>query len=100
MKEIYHLLAVDNIEEHDTGKQRSSAVAITWIVIMNLVFSFDSILSALAQSRSVWPSSATTDQTQQGLVAKPASSEENSPTSGRNASSPVVMRDHRSRRRG
>jgi predicted tellurium resistance membrane protein TerC len=51
MKEIYHLLAVDDIEGHSKGRQRSTATAITWIVIMNLVFSFDSILSALALTK-------------------------------------------------
>lgn len=48
MKEIYHLLVVDELDEHHSGGQRSVATAITWIVVMNLVFSFDSILSALA----------------------------------------------------
>ena len=51
MKEIYHLLAVDNIDGHEGGRQRSVAMAITWIVVMNLVFSFDSILSALALTK-------------------------------------------------
>ncbi|TWU66320.1 Integral membrane protein TerC family protein [Crateriforma conspicua] len=49
IKEIYHLLAVEEID-HDTKRsaQTSVAKAITMIVLMNLVFSFDSILSALA----------------------------------------------------
>ncbi|MBC8354770.1 MAG: tellurium resistance protein TerC [Planctomycetes bacterium] len=51
MKEIYHLLAVDDIDGPDGDRQRSVAVAITWIVVMNLVFSFDSILSALALTK-------------------------------------------------
>jgi predicted tellurium resistance membrane protein TerC len=51
MKEIYHLLAIDDLAGHGDGSQRSVAVAITWIVVMNLVFSFDSILSALALTK-------------------------------------------------
>ena len=51
MKEIYHMLAVDDLGGHSKGGQRSTAAAITWIVIMNLVFSFDSILSALALTK-------------------------------------------------
>ncbi|MCA9073846.1 MAG: hypothetical protein KDA93_02345 [Planctomycetaceae bacterium] len=48
VKEISHMLAIHNIEHDDKGSTRSVASAVTWIVIMNLVFSFDSILSALA----------------------------------------------------
>ena len=48
MKEIYHMLSVDHIEGHGQSGQRSVGAAITWIVLMNLVFSFDSILSAIA----------------------------------------------------
>jgi len=46
-KEILHMIA---IEEHDHGdsNSRSAATVIIWIVLMNLVFSFDSILSAIA----------------------------------------------------
>ena len=49
MKEIFHMLAVDDFEKD--GEQReatSSKTVITKIVVMNLVFSFDSILSAIA----------------------------------------------------
>ena len=48
VKEIFHMLAIDDIERKDNGKRRSVASIITWIVLMNLVFSFDSILSAMA----------------------------------------------------
>ena len=49
IKEIYHLLAVQDISKDPTKKQQSTlAKSITMIVIMNLVFSFDSILSAMA----------------------------------------------------
>lgn len=48
-KEITHMLSLSQLA-HDTeqGGQRSVGVAIAWIVAMNLVFSFDSILSAIA----------------------------------------------------
>lgn len=48
MKEIMHMLAVHDPDVHGERAQRSVASAIFWIVLMNLVFSFDSILSALA----------------------------------------------------
>ena len=48
IKEIYHLLSVEKIDAAETEKGQSIAKAITWIVVMNLVFSFDSILSAMA----------------------------------------------------
>lgn len=47
-KEILHMLSIHELEEGVIEKQKSVASAITWIVLMNLVFSFDSILSALA----------------------------------------------------
>ncbi|MEM9734269.1 MAG: tellurium resistance protein TerC [Pseudomonadota bacterium] len=48
MKEIMHKLAVYDPDLEGEGKSRSMVSAIFWIVLMNLVFSFDSILSALA----------------------------------------------------
>lgn len=50
IKEIWHMISHDNLEEHlgDSDKSRkSSNAAIASIVIMNLVFSFDSILAAI-----------------------------------------------------
>ncbi|VAV90027.1 conserved hypothetical protein-putative integral membrane protein [hydrothermal vent metagenome] len=49
MKEIFHLLSVEQLD--NAGKSsalNSVAKAVTWIVAMNVVFSFDSILSAMA----------------------------------------------------
>ncbi len=55
IKEIWHMMS---LEEHHDGhaqkKQKSMAQAITMIVVMNLVFSFDSILSAMALTKVFW----------------------------------------------
>lgn len=48
MKEILHKMAVYDPDVHAERGRKSMAGAIFWIVLMNLVFSFDSILSALA----------------------------------------------------
>ena len=53
IKEIYHLLAIHDVEHtHDSGKKNSVGKAIALIVCMNLVFSFDSILSAMALTKN------------------------------------------------
>jgi predicted tellurium resistance membrane protein TerC len=55
-KEIGHMLSIDHLG-HDVdgeGATRSVNVAIAWIVAMNLVFSFDSILSAIALTKVFW----------------------------------------------
>ncbi|NND96021.1 MAG: tellurium resistance protein TerC [Pirellulaceae bacterium] len=55
LKEIYHLLAIHEIDhEGEGGKKSSVGKAVTLIVIMNLVFSFDSILSAMALTKNFW----------------------------------------------
>ncbi|MDB4679272.1 tellurium resistance protein TerC [Rhodopirellula sp.] len=52
VKEIYHLLAVHNLETDPSKTKRSTlAKSVTMIVIMNIVFSFDSILSAMALTK-------------------------------------------------
>lgn len=49
IKEISHLLAVHDLDHGPEDKtQRSAASVVAMIVLMNLIFSFDSILSALA----------------------------------------------------
>lgn len=48
VKEISHMLTVDHIEHSEGTGRNSLAKAIALIVMMNLVFSFDSILSAMA----------------------------------------------------
>ena len=48
VKEIMHMLAVDGIEHTEGNARRSVGGALFWIILMNLIFSFDSILSAMA----------------------------------------------------
>ncbi len=50
LKEISHMLAIHELENghQDDGPSRTPGTAIAWIVAMNIVFSFDSILSAIA----------------------------------------------------
>ncbi len=54
MKEISHMLVIEDIGMAENGRRRSVASAIIWIVVMNLVFSFDSILSAIALTDVFW----------------------------------------------
>lgn len=53
LKEIWHLVY---LEEHEGENQESGSVTkiITMIILMNLIFSFDSILSAMALSDVFW----------------------------------------------
>ena len=55
VKEIYHMLASDDLA-NAPGKTGGTSVkkAVALIVIMNLVFSFDSILSAMALTENFW----------------------------------------------
>jgi len=49
MKEIWHMISHENLnEEKGEVKHKSANSVIAMIVVMNLVFSFDSILSAMA----------------------------------------------------
>lgn len=48
-REILHMMSLDDLEDDDHVPTSYKAL-IAWIVIMNLVFSFDSILSAMALS--------------------------------------------------
>ena len=52
-KEISHMLVISDIDKPSNG-MRSVGASVFWIVIMNLVFSFDSILSAIALTNNVW----------------------------------------------
>ena len=53
-KEIMHMLHISHGHESKEVKPRSIGAAIFWIMLMNLVFSFDSILSAIALTHNVW----------------------------------------------
>lgn len=54
MKEIFHMLAIGDLE-HEEGtrpKHTSVARALFWIMVMNIVFSFDTVLSAVALTKN------------------------------------------------
>lgn len=54
MKEIWHMISHENLSDEKGAKKHKSANSvITMIVIMNLVFSFDSILSAMALTNHI-----------------------------------------------
>jgi predicted tellurium resistance membrane protein TerC len=52
-KEIWHMMQVEHLGAQDR-EQKSLVSIIFWIVAMNLVFSFDSILSAIALTDEFW----------------------------------------------
>ncbi len=54
VKEILHMLSIEEEAADGDGKKRSPGAAIFWIVVMNLVFSFDSILGAIALTDEFW----------------------------------------------
>ena len=53
IKEIFHMIALPGAEHGGPGSGSTKSVGqvVTWIVVMNLVFSFDSILSAMALTK-------------------------------------------------
>ncbi len=54
MKEIWHMISHETLSEEKGAKKHKSANAvIAMIVVMNLVFSFDSILSAMALTNEI-----------------------------------------------
>ena len=56
IKEIWHMIAVPNLDydvEEDSKRTKSTNAVITTIVIMNLVFSFDSILAAIGLTSDI-----------------------------------------------
>ncbi len=54
VKEIWHMMSLNQGHGEAQSEPRSVRSVITWIVIMNLVFSFDSILSAMALTEVFW----------------------------------------------
>lgn len=53
MKEIWHMLSLETHEEGSKSTKSTTSVIVS-IVIMNIVFSFDSILSAMALTDNIW----------------------------------------------
>ena len=53
IKELMHMITLHDVVEGAQGNQRSVNVAIGLIVVMNLVFSFDSILAAISLTTKV-----------------------------------------------
>ncbi|MCR9250110.1 MAG: tellurium resistance protein TerC [bacterium] len=54
VKEIWHMVYLEESEETEGKSKSSIGNVILWIVIMNIIFSFDSILSAMALSDVFW----------------------------------------------
>ncbi len=54
IKEIWHMISLEEHEDAQGKGTKSVAQVITMIVIMNLVFSFDSLLSAMALTKEFW----------------------------------------------
>ena len=53
MKEIYHLLATHELGQGGKGAPtRTITSAFIWIILMNIVFSFDTVLSAVALTKN------------------------------------------------
>ena len=53
VKEISHMMSLEDLDANDR-EPRSVVTIVFWIVLMNAVFSFDSILSAMALSNVFW----------------------------------------------
>lgn len=53
VKEVWHMIRLEH-DDHDEAKPKSIGMVIFWIVLMNVVFSFDSILSAMALTDTLW----------------------------------------------
>lgn len=54
LKEIFHMLSVHDLEHEEGAGPRHSSVAraLFWIMAMNIVFSFDTVLSAVALTKN------------------------------------------------
>jgi predicted tellurium resistance membrane protein TerC len=54
MTEIRHMLVIDDLqhEKAEGPRHRTVATALLWILIMNIVFSFDTVLSAVALTKN------------------------------------------------
>jgi len=55
IQEIFHMISVHDFHHKgDEKRKRSVGVTIFWLVAMNLVFSFDSVLSSIALTDQFW----------------------------------------------
>ncbi len=54
VKEITHMLSIEDIGQGSSKSAKSALRVATMIILMNLVFSFDSILTALAVTKVFW----------------------------------------------
>lgn len=54
MKEILHMMSLEHDKKQKDEKPKSIGWSIFWIVLMNIVFSIDSILSAMALTDVFW----------------------------------------------
>ena len=54
IKEVLHMMKIEHDGHDEDKKPKSVFSVIFWIVLMNLVFSFDSILSAMALTHVFW----------------------------------------------
>ena len=54
IKEVLHMVTMEEHGHQEEKKPKSVFSVIFWIVLMNLVFSFDSILSAMALTHVFW----------------------------------------------
>jgi len=54
LKEIWHMLTIEDFDTESVGKGSSLVKLFTMIIIMNLIFSFDSILSVVAITEKFW----------------------------------------------
>lgn len=55
VKEIYHLIGTPDVGHGADGpKYRTVGAALFWILVMNIVFSFDTVLSAVALTKEFW----------------------------------------------
>ena len=53
VKEVWHMIRLEH-DDHAEVKPKSVGMVVFWIVLMNVVFSFDSILSAMALTDTLW----------------------------------------------
>ena len=55
IQEIFHMISVHDLHgQNDDKRKRSVGATIFWLVAMNLVFSFDSVLSSIALTDEFW----------------------------------------------